>query len=95
MKPEKLAALTDEQLLKQKKIIKNTHNIILAVGTLTLLLACVMFGYHVGKDAATGGQSTFNYKPLLPVFVFFMLGYVVVSSEKKSIDDEITKRKLG
>lgn len=95
MKPEKLASLTDEQLLKQKKIIKNTHNIILAVGTLTLLLACVMFGYHVGKDAATGGQSTFNYKPLLPVFVFNMIGYVVVSSEKKSIDDEIKKRNLG
>lgn len=95
MKPEKLAALTDEQLLKQKKTIQNIHTIILAVGILTLFFACVMFGYHVGKDAATGGQSTFNYKPLLPVFVFNMIGYVVVSSEKKSIDDEIKKRNLG
>lgn len=94
MKPEKLASLTDEQLLKQKKIIKNTHTIILATGVVAMLLAFVMFGYHIGKDAATGGQSTFYYKPLLPFFFIFIIGNVVVSSEKKSIDDEIKKRKL-
>ncbi|MBB3841509.1 hypothetical protein FHS57_005537 [Runella defluvii] len=95
MKPEKLAALTDEQLLKQKKIIKNTHNIILATGVVAMLLAFIMFGYHIGKDAATGGQSTFYYKPLLPFVFIFIIGNVVVLSEKKSIDDEIKKRKLG
>lgn len=94
MKPEKLAALTNEQLLKQKKIIKNSHNIILAVGIVAMLLAFMMFGYHIGKDAATGGQSTFYYKPLLPLFFIFIIGNVVISSEKKSIDGEIKKRNL-
>lgn len=94
MKPEKLAALTNEQLLKQKKIIKNSHNIILAVGIVAMLLAFMMFGYHIGKDAATGGQSTFYYKPLLPFLFIFIIGNVVISSEKKSIDGEIKKRNL-
>jgi|GEM_PF-2764963 len=94
MKPEKLAALTDEQLLKQKKLLKNTHKFILATGIVALFIACLLFGYHVGKDAATGGQSNFYYKPLLPFVLFFIIGNVVISSQQKSIETEIKKRNL-
>jgi hypothetical protein len=94
MKPEKVAALTDTELLKRKKVLKSTHTFIVATGIVALLVLCVMFGYSVGKDAATGGKGTFYYKPLIPFLLFFIVGTSVITSEQKAINDEIKKKKL-
>jgi hypothetical protein len=94
MKPEKLAALTDEQLLKQRKLLKNTYKIVVATGIVSLLILSLMFGYYVGKDAATGGKGDFYYKPMLPFVLFFIIGNFVILSEQKSINEEIKKRNL-
>ncbi len=94
MKPEKVAALTDIELLKRKQLLKNIHTFIVATGIVALLILCVMFGYSVGKDAATGGKGTFYYKPLIPFLLFFIIGNSVITSEQKSINDEIKKRNL-
>jgi hypothetical protein len=95
MKPEKLASLTDEQLLQRRKLLKSTQTFILATGIVALLIVCAMFGYSVGKDAATGGKGEFYYKPLIPFLLFFIIGNGAVSAEQKSINEEITKRNLG
>lgn len=94
MKPEKVAALTDTELLKRKKLLKNTYTFILATGIIALLVVCMMFGYSVGKDVATGGKGTFYYKPLIPFLLFFIIGSSVITSEQKSVNDEIKKRNL-
>lgn len=94
MKPEKVAAFTDNELLKRKKLLKNTHTFIVATGIVALLILSVMFGYSVGKDAATDGKGTFYYKPFIPFFLFFIIGNGVITSEQKSINDEIKKRNL-
>jgi hypothetical protein len=94
MKPEKVAALTDTELLKRKKALKSTHTFIVATGIVALLVLCVMFGYSVGKDAATGGKGTFYYKPFIPFLLFFIIGNSFITSEQKSINDEIKKRNL-
>ncbi|AEI49196.1 hypothetical protein [Runella slithyformis] len=94
MKPEKIAALTDTELLKRKKVLQSTHTFIVATGIVALLVLCMMFGYSVGKDAATGGKGTFYYKPLIPFLLFFIIGNSFISSEQKSINDEIKKRNL-
>ena len=95
MKPEKVAALTDDELLKRKKALKSTYTFIVATGTVALLVLCVLFGYSVGKDVATGGKGTFYYKPLIPFILFFIVGSVVITSEQKSINAEIKKRNLA
>lgn len=94
MKPEKVASLTDHELLNRKKLLKNTYTFIVATGIVALLIVCVMFGYSVGKDVATGGKGTFYYKPLIPFLLFFIIGNSVIASEQKSINDEIKKRNL-
>ena len=95
MKPEKIAALTDNELLKRRKLLKSTYTFIVATGIVALLVVCVMFGYSVGKDLATGGKGTFYYKPLIPFLLFFIIGNSVITSEQKSINDEIKKRNLA
>lgn len=95
MKPEKVAALTDNELLKRRKLLKSTHTFIVATGIVALLVLCVLFGYSVGKDAATGEKGTFYYKPLIPFLLFFIIGNGVITSEQKSINDEIKKRNLA
>lgn len=95
MKPEKIAALTDDELLKRNKLLKTTHTFIVATGIVALLVLCVLFGYSVGKDAATGGKGTFYYKPLIPFLLFFIIGNGVITSEQKSINEEIKKRNLA
>ena len=95
MKPEKLATLTNDELLKQKKLLKSTHKFIVATGIVSLFILCLLFGYYVGKDAATGGKGEFYYKPMLPFVLFFIIGNFVNLSEQKSIDEEIKKRNLN
>jgi hypothetical protein len=95
MKPEKIATLTDDELLKRNKLLKGTHTFIVATGIVALLVLCVLFGYSVGKDAATGGKGTFYYKPLIPFLLFFIIGNGVITSEQKSINEEIKKRNLA
>ena len=95
MKPEKVAALTDTELLKRRTVLKSTHTFIVATGIIALLILCVMFGYSVGKDAATGGKGTFYYKPFIPFLLFFIIGNSFITSEQKSINDEIKRRNLA
>lgn len=94
MKPEKLAILTNDELLKRKKSLKSTHKFIVATGVVSLLILCLLFGYYVGKDAATSGKGEFYYKPMLPFVLFFIIGNFVILSEQKSINEEIKKRNL-
>lgn len=95
MKPEPLAALTDEELLKRMKWLKNIHKLILATGIVALVIGFLMFGYYVGKDAATGGKGEFQYKPLIPFVLLFIVGNSVLSNQQKSVNEEIKKRKLA
>ncbi len=94
MKPEKLATLTNDELLTRKKSLKSTHKFIVATGVVSLFILCLLFGYYVGKDAATGGKGEFYYKPMLPFVLFFIIGNFVIVSEQKSINEEIKKRNL-
>lgn len=90
----KYTSLTNEQLLKKRDSNKGVFTFLLAALIVMFLLVCVIFGYYIGADAATGGKGNLHYKPLLPFVIVFPIAYYLNKKEQKEIGEEIKRRNL-
>lgn len=88
MKKESIPSLSDEQLLKEQETNKRSLTILKAVAIVSIIFLSFQIGYFLSSDS-----HSFSKGMLLSLFIT-AIGFVIASSESKTINEEIKKRNL-